>query len=173
MGLTVNGHPAFLHDFQKGSLCLTGSTVDLICQKKVAHDSSRTVDKCSCFFLVHGKTCHIRGNHVRCKLDTLKIHTHQPAQCKSCGRLSYSRHIFQQYMSLCQNRHDDLVCNFFFSFNDRPQLFLKNPDLICHLLFPSSVICHIVKTVFSVFEPFIRNQCTKCLVGCHSIGFSI
>ena len=140
MVFPIHRHSSLFHYFQKGGLGLAGSTVDLICQQKVAHDSPGTIGKLSALFVIHGKSGHIGRDNIRCKLDTVEFHSHKTAQCQcGCG-LTNTRHIFQKYMPLCKHCHENLICDIFFSFNDPLQLILEFFYLLRHFL-SSILIC--------------------------------
>ena len=150
MVFPVYRHLSFFHYFQKGGLGLAGSTVDLICQQKVAHDSPGTIGKLSALFVIHGKSGHIGRDNIRGELDTVKFHSHETAQCQCGRRLTDTRNIFQKDMSLCEHCHEDLICDIFFSFNDFLQLILKFCYFLRHFFLHPYLWSVISKKLFSL-----------------------
>ena len=115
IGFSIYRGISFFHYFKQSCLCLAGSTVDLICQKQVAHDCPRFVLKLSTLPVVQGESDHIGRSNIRRKLNPVIVHAHDfcKAQCQRC--LSDSRNIFQKHMAFRQDCHQHLFDHFSFS----------------------------------------------------------
>ena len=59
MCLLVYRYSSLFHNLKKSSLGFAGGSVDLICQKHVAHHSSGTVNEFAGLLFIHGKSGHI------------------------------------------------------------------------------------------------------------------
>ena len=108
------------------------------------------IGELSALFVVHGKSGHIGRDNIRGELDTVKFHSHKTAQCQ-CGRcLADTGHIFQKHMPLCEHCHENLICNFFFSFNDLLQLILEFCYFLRHFFLHPYLWSVISKKLFSL-----------------------
>ena len=94
MGNPVYRDPAFLHDLQQCGLGFGGGPVDLIGQKQITHDGSRLVLEQAGIFLKHRKTCDVRRQDIRCKLNPVLEHTHASGKGYGHGGLANTRDIF-------------------------------------------------------------------------------
>ena len=108
---------SLFHRLQKRRLCLWGSTVNLICQKQIAHNCTFLILKTSEFLPIKRESCNICRKNIRSKLDTVLFQIKYLRKCKRKARLSDSRNIFHQNMASCKNCFHDFLHTFIFSNN--------------------------------------------------------
>ena len=138
-GNPLHRHLPLFHNFQKGGLSLRRSPVDLIRQKQIAENRARLIDKTLQIFPVYGKARNIRRKHIRRKLHPPCLQPKRPGKRYRHGRLSHTRDIFHQDMTVGKHRHHDLLHAGFFSHNhlpDLPDYILQNFSGILHSFLP-------------------------------------
>ena len=104
MGHAVHRDLIFLHDLQKGALCLGGSTVDFVGQRDLTHDGPGMILHLPGLEVHHGEARHIGGHHVRRKLDAVEAAIQRLGQRADHGGLAGAGHVLQKHVTLAHQR---------------------------------------------------------------------
>ena len=104
VGNTVHRDLTLLHGFQKGGLCAAGGAVQLVGQKEIAEHCAGLVLHFPRGFAEDGKAGDVRGHDVGGELHPAELEIQRPRKGQGQGGFSYAGDIFQQNMSLGQNR---------------------------------------------------------------------
>ena len=108
MAFSVDRHLFFFHHFQKCGLRLARGPVDLVCQQQATLQyRPLLIAKFSASPIIHGKTGDIRRHDIRRKLDPPVRQSQRFAERQRQRGLADARHVLQQDIALCQDRHQD------------------------------------------------------------------
>ena len=116
-----------LHGLKQRGLCLGRSSVDLIRQQHLRKDRTLVEDQIAVpgfsILLNDVRTGDVGRHQVGSKLDAMKRKTHRFRQGFHHECLSQPRDTFQQTVSTCQNRDQQLFDDIFLSDNNASHLF--------------------------------------------------
>ena len=109
IGLPVDGHLVFLHDFEQGGLGFGACPVDFVRQHDLVHNAAEVQLLLAGFHIEHGKAGNIRRKHVRGKLNTLKGTAERGSQRSGQRCLAEPGHVFDQHVAGANERDEQMV----------------------------------------------------------------
>ena len=122
IGLPVDGHLVFLHDFQQGRLGFGAGAVDFIRQHDLVHDAAQVQLLLAGFQVEHREAGDVGGKHIGRELDALKGAAQRRRQGRGQRGFAQARHVLDEHVARADQGNQQVIDDGILADDDLPDI---------------------------------------------------